>query len=127
MEKETAGSSIMGKGKSNLTKFEHDVAISYAGEDIGIAEQIADALRKRGLSVFYAPFYKSELWGEKLSKWFKSKYGKDSRFVLILISHHYSVRDWTDFEFSTAKAEEHKRKGDVPLDTRTILCYTEAR
>lgn len=108
----------MGNRQSNSSKFEHDVAISYAGEDRAIAEQIAEALIKRGLSVFYDQFYKSDLWGKKLSKWFKSKYGKASRFVLVLISYHYSVRDWTDFEFSTAKAEEHKRKSEFILPVR---------
>lgn len=103
---------------SKRRKFEHDVAISYAGEDRAIARQIAEALTKRGLSVFYDQFFKSDLWGKKLSKWFKSKYGKASRFVLVLISHNYSIKDWTDFEFSTAKAEESKRKSEFILPVR---------
>jgi len=104
--------------RSEWRKFEHDVAISYAGEDRAIAGQIAEALTNRGLSVFYDQFYKSDLWGKKLSKWFRSKYGKASRFVLVLISHNYSIKDWTDFEFSTAKTEESKRKSEFILPVR---------
>jgi len=103
---------------SERRKFEHDVAISYAGEDRAIARQIAEALTNRGLSVFYDQFYKSDLWGKKLSKWFRSKYGKASRFVLVLISHNYSIKDWTDFEFSIAKAEESRRKSEFILPVR---------
>ena len=102
------------KDKSN----EYDVAISYAGEDRYIAENIADALRNKGLSVFYDQFYKSELWGKNLSEWFKKIYGESSRFVLVLISHHYPVKDWTDFEFSIAKEEENKRDGEFILPMR---------
>ncbi len=97
---------------------DYDVAISYAGEDRYIAENIADALRKKGLSVFYDQFYKSELWGKNLSEWFKKIYGESSRFVLVLISHHYPVKDWTDFEFSIAKEEENKRDGEFILPVR---------
>jgi len=44
--------STINKGK----RFEHEVAISYAGEDGEIAEQIAQSLRKNGVSVFYDKF-----------------------------------------------------------------------
>ncbi|MHA1332447.1 MAG: TIR domain-containing protein, partial [Candidatus Hodarchaeales archaeon] len=80
--------------------------------------QIAGILRKKGLSVFYDQFYRSELWGKRLSTWFKKKYGKSSCFVLVLISHHYPVKDWADFEFSIAKAEEKKRKSEFILPVR---------
>lgn len=100
---------------SKSIKYEHDIAISYAGEDRSIAGQIADVLRNRGLSVFYDKFYEIDLWGKRLSNWFKKKYGKSSRFVLVLISKHYPVKDWTDFEFSTAKEEENKRKKEFIL------------
>lgn len=105
----------MKKKSSKNRKFEHDVAISYAGEDREIAGQIADILKKRGISVFYDQFFKSELWGKRLSTWFKKKYGKSSRFVLVFISRHYPVKDWTDFEFSIAKEEENKRKSEFIL------------
>jgi hypothetical protein len=80
----------LNKGK----RFEHEVAISYAGEDGEIAEQIAQSLRKNGVSVFYDEFYKEDLWGKRLSTWFRKKYGKSSRFVLALVSHYYPVKDW---------------------------------
>lgn len=99
-------------------RFEFDVAISYAGEDRAVAGELANILRKKGLSVFYDQFYKSKLWGKRLSTWFKKNYGKSSRFVLLLISRHYPVKDWTDFEFAIAKEEESKRKNEFILPVR---------
>lgn len=102
------------KGK----RFEYGVAISYAGEDREIAEQIAHSLRKKGVPVFYDKFYKVDLWGKSLSTWFRNNYGKSSRFVLVLISRHYPVKDWANFEFSIARAEEKKRKEEFILPVR---------
>jgi tetratricopeptide (TPR) repeat protein len=56
--------------------FEYDVAISYAGENRRIVEQIAKKLTENGIRVFYDIFEKSKLWGKKLSTNF--------RFVIIL-------------------------------------------
>ena len=95
--------------------YEYDVAISYAGENRPIAEGIANILRKKGLKVFYAPFQKMDLWGKKLSTEFEKSFGESSLFVLILISHDYAVKDWTDFEFSIAKKEDSKRKREFIL------------
>jgi len=109
---------IVRNKKGRTTKFEHQVAISYAGEDRQTAGEIAEALRQKGLSVFYDQFYKSDLWGKRLSTWFRNKYGRSSLFVLVLISRHYPVKDWANFEFLTAKAEESKRKREFILPVR---------
>ena len=108
----------MRQNKEKNKKYEHDVAISYAGEDREIAGELANILKKKGLSVFYDQFYKPEQWGKSLSTWFKKNYGKSSRFVLVLISRHYPVKDWTDFEFSIAKEEENQRKTEFILPVR---------
>jgi hypothetical protein len=108
----------MTKKRNKGKRFEHEVAISYAGEDREIAEQIAHSLRKKGVPVFYDKFYKVDLWGKNLSIWFRNNYGKSSRFVLVLISCHYPVKDWANFEFSIARAEEKKRKEEFILPVR---------
>lgn len=112
--------------KSNkILDFEYDVAISYANEDREVAEQIAIKSQKKGISVFFDKFYKSDLWGKSLSKWFKKTYAKSSRFVLVLVSQYYPVKDWANFEFDIAREEEKKRKEEfilpVRLDNTIIL------
>jgi hypothetical protein len=108
----------MKKNRTNVKRFEHEVAISCAGEDREIAEKIAQSLKEKGISVFYDEFYKANLWGKSLSSWFRKTYGKSSRFVLVLISHHYPIKDWANFEFSIARAEEKRRKDDFILPVR---------
>ncbi len=105
--------------------FEYDVAISFAGEDRKIAEELASALRDKGVRVFYDEFYKSDLWGKKLTKHFREVYGPKARFIILLISKYYPVKDWTDFEFSIARKEAKERKVEfilpVKLDDTKIL------
>lgn len=105
--------------------FRYDVALSFAGEDRAIAKQLNDAMTEKGIKVFYDEYNKSDLWGKKLTEHFKQIYGPKARFVIILISKHYPVKDWTNFEFSIARDEAKKRKQEfilpVRLDNTTIV------
>lgn len=98
--------------------YEFDVAISFAGEDREIAEELASALRGNGVRVFYDEFYKSDLWGKKLTKHFQEVYGPKARFVIPLISKYYPVKDWTDFEFSIARKEAKERESEFILPVK---------
>ena len=100
------------------TRYEVDVAISYAGEDGATAEDIAKAMRAGNLRVFFAPYEKANLWGKKLSDVFKETYGRKARFVLVLISSHYAVKDFTDFEFTIARDEARLRREEFILPVR---------
>lgn len=77
------------------------------------------------MRVFYDDFYKSDLWGKKLTKHFREVYGPKARFVILLISKYYPVKDWTDFELSIARKEEQERKVEfilpIRLDNTKIL------
>jgi len=99
-------------------KFEYDIALSFAGEDRKLAEEIANALIIEGVKVFYDRFYKSPMWGKKLTSYFQDVYGPKARFVMVLISKHYLIKDWTDFEFSIARGEAKKRKTEFILPIR---------
>jgi len=111
--------------EDEFLSFEYDIAISFADEDRKIAEHLAEELRNEGVNVFYDKFYKSELWGKELTKYFRDVYGSRSRFAVLLISEHYPVKDWTDFEFSIMRAEAKKRKSEfilpVKLDDTKML------
>lgn len=98
--------------------FEHDVALSFAGEDRDIARRIGEELRKAGVRVFYDEFHKPVLWGKGLSEEFRKRYGRSSRFVLPLISRYYAVKDWTDFEFTIARQEARQREQEFILPVR---------
>jgi hypothetical protein len=98
--------------------FEYDIALSFAGEHRDIAEGIAQELKKRGISLFYDNFEQSKLWGKRLSKHFQEIYGQKTRFVVVLISKEYPIKDWTDFEFTIAREEAKNRKSEFILPIR---------
>lgn len=100
-------------------KFQYDVAFSFASEDRENVEKLADELKKKGVKVFYDKYYKAELWGKDLSDHFKKIYGgKTSKYVIIFISKHYAIKNWTHFEFEIAMEEAKKRKEEYILPIR---------
>jgi len=113
------------KKLGNSSEFEHDIAISFAGENRKIAKNLARKLQIKGIKVFYDEFYKHDFWGKKLTEYFKNIYGPKTKFVVVLISKHYPIKDWTDFEFSIMRTEAEKRKTEfilpIKLDDTKML------
>lgn len=56
--------------------------------------------------VYYDRFFESEMLGKKLTTHFHQKFGEDARFVIILISKEYPLKDWTNWELSIARERE---------------------
>jgi hypothetical protein len=83
--------------------FKYDVAISFAGEDRQVAEEIANALVARNVRVFYDQFEKSSLWGKDLFTHLAEVYGNTSRYCLMLVSEHYVSKEWTNHERKSAQ------------------------
>jgi hypothetical protein len=98
--------------------FKFDIAISFAGEDREISERLAEKLQSKGIKVFYDRFFRSELWGKELTKYFQEVYGPKTKFVVLLLSKHYPVKKWTGFEFSIMDKEAEKRKNEFILPVR---------
>lgn len=82
--------------------FKYDIAISFAGENRKIAEEIANALNSKNYKVFYDHFEKANLWGADLPVRLSDVYKKESRFCLILISSFYAEKSWTNHERQAA-------------------------
>jgi hypothetical protein len=101
-----------------LELFDFDIAISFAGEDREIAKKLARTLHSKGLRVFYDRFFKSKLWGKDLTGFFRDVYGSKTKYVMILISRYYPVKDWTNFEFSIIREEAERRKTEFILPIR---------
>jgi len=105
-------------------KFEFDFAFSFAGEDRATVRKIRNSLVNKGISVFFDEDFEWDLIGKNLSNRFKEVYGKKSKFVVIFISEHYKIKEWTDFEFQIAREEADSRKEEFILPIRlddTIL------
>jgi len=100
------------------SSFEYDVAITYAAEDVAVAGEIARRLTDLGVRVFFDKFSQASLWGKNLAERFRSAYGNKTRYVLVLVSRHYVVKDWTGFEFTIARGEAAKRPEEFILPVR---------
>jgi tetratricopeptide (TPR) repeat protein len=99
------------------TEFKFDVALSFAGQDRHRAEAVARAMQSLGLRVFYDRDHHANLWGKSRTEYEKI-YGPDSAYVVPMISRHYAEREWTQWEFETAKREARNRNGDFLLPIR---------
>jgi hypothetical protein len=75
-----------------------DVALSFAAENRGYVEQVARALRVRGVRCFYDADEQIELWGRYLTEELSAVYGERAAAVVVFISAEYGARDWTRLE-----------------------------
>lgn len=117
--------------------FEYDVALSFAGEERGYAEQVAAALTSAGVSVFYDDYKAAELWGKDLYSHLDAVYRKRARFCVMFISASYGRKLWTNHERRSAQARAFEESNEyiwpVRFDeteipgVRPTLGYVDAR
>jgi len=103
---------------NEVSPFEYDVALSFAGEDRDIARKLFKALESRNVKVFFDEVEKHILWGKNLRDYFSKVYGPKSRYIIPLISKSYPDKDWPDYELYIAKEEAKKREGEFILPVR---------
>ena len=95
--------------------FRFDMAISYAGEEEGLAYDLYKLLCKNDMKVFFAKPYKVYLFGKHLIPEIKDIFGPYTRFVVPIISKHYAKKYWPKLEFNIAKEEEKHRRFEFIL------------
>lgn len=96
----------------------YDIAISFAGEDRDIAEEISKKLVERNVRVFYDNYEKSELWGKNLYDYLSSIYGEKSKYCVMLLSAHYEKKLWTNLERRSAQAKAFRENREYILPIR---------
>lgn len=82
----------------------YDVVLSFAGEDRDRASELAFALKRRGLKVFYDNDEVAILWGENLYERLGDIFQTQSRFCIPILSRHYVQKPWTLHELKFAQA-----------------------
>ena len=80
-----------------------DVALSFAGEDRGYVEEVANRLAREGIKVFYDRHVHVELWGKDLAAELGHIYSR-ATFVVLFVSKHYAAKAWTTHERQHAQA-----------------------
>lgn len=88
---------------SEKSKFEYDVAFSFAGAQRVYVEQVRNALRKYEISVFYDNDNSVDLWGKNLYRYLDELYSKKARYCVMFISKEYGERPWTIHESQSAQ------------------------
>lgn len=96
----------------------YDVAISFAGEDRPVAQQLAASLVLTGLNVFYDEYEQADLWGKDLYTHLSKVYKDDSKYCLMLISEHYAKKQWTNHERRAAQARAFAESSEYILPLR---------
>jgi hypothetical protein len=96
----------------------YDIAISFAGEDRGLASDIAAGLVTKGLNVFYDEYAEAELWGKELYVHLTKVYRDDSKFCLMLLSTNYAKKQWTSHERRAAQARAFVENREYILPIR---------
>ena len=101
-----------------MNNYEFDIAISFAGEDRAIAEEIASALKQKGVTIFYDTDHQANLWGKDLYAHLTEIYSEKARFCLMLISQHYLRKNWTRLERQSAQARAFRENQEYILPVR---------
>lgn len=76
--------------------FEYDVALSFAKEDRAIAEELANILSSRSMSILRDEYTPAEVWGKDLVNHLVNLYSRKAIYCLLLISQHYPLKRWTE-------------------------------
>jgi len=95
-----------------------DFAISYAGSDRALAEQLASFLSDRGANVYIDTLYRAHLVGKRLDREFEWVFGPGTRFFVAIVSQSYVDRPWPQHEWSIAIREAERRSGEFILPLR---------
>lgn len=89
---------------SGTESYEYDVALSFAGEDRHLAEDLAHRLIHLGLRVFYDQDQQAALWGKDLYQHLQTIYRDKARFCVVFISASYIKKHWPRHELKQAQA-----------------------
>lgn len=98
-----------GKGVQAVSTMYYDVAISYAHEDIAIADAVSNRLRQDGYRCFYNPNRLHNLLGLELRTALRDIYGNPDTYVIALISPAYLTKTYPMEEFQAATRDGTRR------------------
>ena len=107
-----------GAGPGTGPRWQWDVALSFAGAQRGYVEQVAEALKARGVRCFYDADEQIELWGKYLAEELPAIYGERAAAVVVFVSAEYAARDWTRLERRAALDRAVRERREYVLPAR---------
>ena len=97
---------------------QYQVALSFAGEERSYVEGVAQALRSRGIRVFYDDFEKVDLWGNHMVEFFEDLFANNAQCVVMFISAGYVEKAWPRHERRSALSRAVREGGSYVLPVR---------
>jgi len=88
-----------------------DFAISFAGPDRRLAEDLRTQLTSYGYRVFYDKDFEHQLIGKHGTGFLSNVYSQESRFNVVLISRSYEGRPWPRYEREAILARDLMGEG----------------
>jgi hypothetical protein len=101
-----------------LSRYDFDIAVSFAGEDRDLVQQYCAILSSNKLKVFYDKYEQIGLWGANLYDKFDEIYRTKALFCVIFISKHYAAKVWTNHERKSAQARALQENREYVLSVR---------
>jgi hypothetical protein len=98
--------------------FAYDVALSFAGEQRMYVQEVAAAVRQRGIRPFYDDYEKASLWGKDLYEHLDWTYQKAARYCVLFASEAYARKVWTTHERRSAQARALQSSQEYVLPVR---------
>jgi TIR domain len=95
-----------------------DVALSFAGAQRDYVEQVAAALKARGMRCFYDADEQIELWGRYLAEELPAIYAEQAAVVVVFVSAEYAAQDWTRLERRAALGRAVRERREYVLPAR---------
>jgi TIR domain len=99
-------------------EYDYDACLSFAGERRAYVEEVAEALRERGLRVFYDGYEQATLWGKDLYSHLARVYGEAARYCVLFVSAEYAEKVWTNHERRSAQARALRENVEYILPAR---------
>jgi len=106
------------KEPPRLSRYDYDIAVSFAGEDREIVEQYCEILRSKKLRVFYDKYEQVDLWGKDLYDRLDDVYRNKALYCVIFISKNYAAKVWTTHERKSAQARALQENREYILPVR---------
>ena len=94
------------------------MALSFAGAQRDYVEQVARALKARGVHCFYDADEEIDLWGKYLAEELPAIYGEQAAVVVVFVSAEYAARDWTRLERRAALGRAVRERREYVLPAR---------
>jgi hypothetical protein len=94
-----------------------DVALSFADAQRDYVEEVAQALKTRGVRCFYDADEQIELWGKYLAEELPAIYAEQA-VVVVFVSAEYAARDWTRLERRAALSRAVRERQEYVLPAR---------